>query len=197
MAVAKDDPAQRAASRFVHDQSKELALRAIKRSAQGLGDEALDDPLPSELQRDLHTNANKLYRWGTTDSRRVCCDAQLAKIRRELQQFLPSLLQIGKIRSLALAQRVTAPKKQKISETMSISIGANGEEVFQRMDIITWPEGFEILTRTWVITGSFEVYKDKSNTERVLICEWAQVEFYRFEFVRVSATTGRSTRMRR
>ena len=181
--AAKGNPAQRAAMRFSYAKSKELTTRALKRSAQGLGDESIDEPLPPEHQRDLLARANTLYRWGVIDSRQICCDMQLAKIRREFQNFQPSMLQVGKVRTLAQSQRQAAPKRQKINESLSISIGSGGDEVFQRMDVVTWPESFAILTRTWTVCGSFEVAKDATSADRVLMVEMHQAETYRFEFV--------------
>ena len=108
--AAKGNPAQRAAMRFSYTKSKELTTRALKRSAQGLGDESIDEPLPPEHQRDLLARANTLYRWGVIDSRQICCDMQLAKIRREFQNCQPSMLQGGKVRTLAQSQRQAAPK---------------------------------------------------------------------------------------
>ena len=110
---AKDNPAQRAALLFVSAKSQELSRISLKRCAQGLSDEALDEPLPPDHQRDILARAQAFYRWGIVGSRRLCCDSQLAKIRREFQQLQPSMAQVGKVRTLAQSQRHDAPKKQK------------------------------------------------------------------------------------
>ena len=111
------------------------------------------------------------------------CDTQLAQTRRQLAAFQLSMIQMAKIRTLAQSQRAAPPKRQKLNESVSISIGAGNEDTFQRMDIVTWPEGFEVMTRTWAVCGSFEVLKTMDSTEKVLMCEFYQAESYRYEFV--------------
>ena len=45
------------------------------------------------------------------------------------------------------------------------------------MDVVTWPESFAILARTWTVCGSFEVAKDTISADRVLMCEkWRPVD---------------------
>ena len=73
-------------------------------------------------------------------------------------------------------------KKQKINESLSISIGRSGDEVFQRLGIVTWPENFDVLGSTWVVCGSFEVVASPTSSDKVLMCELNQPQYYQYEF---------------
>ena len=57
---AKGNLAQRAALGFVSAKCIKISARALKRSVQGLGEEALDEPLPPDQQRDVHARATHM-----------------------------------------------------------------------------------------------------------------------------------------
>ena len=65
--------------------------RALKRLAEGLTEEQIDEPLAPEVQRDLIKVAADYYHWGNIDARRIMSDRQMARVRREFPKLATDL----------------------------------------------------------------------------------------------------------
>merc|ERR1712139_636858 len=62
------------------------------------------------------------------------------------------------------------------------------------MDIVSWPIAFNLVTRTWIVTGCFNVPTKKDSQDDCLICELHEIEEYEFSFIdRIMDLRERST----
>ena len=90
--------------------------RNIKRAAEGLPEESLDEPLPVPQHQDVLKAWQGFYKWPRVDSRRVCMDTQFCMFRREFLSFQPSMFSISRVKTLAQAQK-SPTEKAKTSRT--------------------------------------------------------------------------------
>ena len=163
--------------------AKELETRQIKRSAQGLADEPLDDPLPAEQQRDLCASAISKYKWECIDPRTIAADHLFAKIRREFVAWQPSMIELAKVRSLADAQRNgnSSKKHRSMVNDVTIIVGREDDKA-THLTIVTFMHALEILCKTWIVTGNYDVPISADATTNRLMVELHEMEQYRLEF---------------
>ena len=81
-----------------------IVARGIKRGAEGLTEEAVDDPLAAHLQDSIERAFQDFYKWTLAATRRGC-DSLLGRVRREFEKWSPSVLAALKVRSLATTTR--------------------------------------------------------------------------------------------
>ena len=155
--------------------------RALKRLSEGLAEEQLDEPLPPELQRDMIKVAADYYHWGTIDARRIMSDRQMARIRREFQSWQPTLTALGKVKTLAVSQKVGITKRQRLSDEITISLGSIEEDSSNFLGIISWGDTLRIVATTWSICGCYDVPLTEGSQERVKMCTWEEADFYVYE----------------
>ena len=94
----KDDMSQKPSVKFCAITAAELTRAQVTRSAQGMHDTPLDEPLPAEQQRSIINIAVALYRGMNLDSRCYVCESQLAKFRKEFIAWQPSMVALAKFR---------------------------------------------------------------------------------------------------
>jgi hypothetical protein len=56
------------------------------------------------------------------------------------------------------------------------------DEQYNNMDIITWPEAFAIIVKSWAIAGAFDVPEQKGSAVTCKMCEFSHADQYRLEF---------------
>jgi hypothetical protein len=182
VAEVKDDLSQKPCLKFCAIKAVELTKAQVIRSAQGMQDQPLDEPLPAEQHRSIINTAVVRYRWNNLDSRSYVCDSQLAKFRREFAAWQPSMASLAKLRSLAMSQRNPTAKKLKMTGGVSIQLGTSVEDAWNTMDIISWPENFSLAVRSWAIAGCYDVPEQADSNKTIKMCEFFQADAYRFEF---------------
>ena len=182
VAEVKEDLSQKPCLKFCATKAVELTKAQIARSAQGMQDQPLDEPLPAEQHRSIINTAVVLYRWNGLDSRCYVCDSQLAKFRREFVAWQPSMVSLAKLRSLAMSQKNPTAKKLKMTGDISIQLGNAVEDAWNTMDIISWPENFALAVRSWAIAGCYDVPEQAESAKNIKMCEFFQADAYRFEF---------------
>jgi hypothetical protein len=129
--------------------------------------------------------ATALYRWVSIDNRTICNDTQMAKFRREFIAWQPSMHVFAKVNTLAQAQKAHTRevKRQKLGEGLSLQIGTNAEDGYVNMDIITWPNMFQVIVKSWSAAGAYDVPEQKDGVRMIKMCEFAHADSYRLEFV--------------
>ena len=182
VAEVKEDMSQKPCVKFCAIKAVELTKAQVARSAQGMQDMPLDEPLPAEQHRSIINIAVVLYRWMNLDSRCYVCDSQLAKFRREFIAWQPSTVSLAKLRPLAMSQRNPTAKKLKMTGEISIQLGSAVEDGWNSMDIISWPENFALAVRSWAIAGCYDVPEQADSVKQIKMCEFFQADAYRFEF---------------
>ena len=184
---AKGDVSQLAGVKLVIEKAKELTKAAVARAAQGMQDTPLDEPLPAEQHRNMVQVACALYRWmspagSAIDARTVVCDAQIARFRRELTVWHPQMIQFSKLRTLGQATKAPTAKRQKLGDGVSLQVGISIDDAYNAMDIITWPDAFAIIVKSWAIAGAFDVPEQKNSLTVCKMCEFSHADQYRLEF---------------
>ena len=122
----KVDDAAQALLIMAHRKAEACIARTIKRTAEGLDAEHLDEPLESEAQRGMLATYKLVYRVFRIDPRDVCIDTQLARFRREFERRSQTLFEIAKAKPLASTQSAAPLKSRRLSEGISVQI--EGEE---------------------------------------------------------------------
>ena len=167
------------------------AERGLKRCAEGLPDEGPDEPLRPEI----HTNIMKAflttYGLRNISPHRVVSDSLLGRIRREFESFKPTLLNVSKVKTLADARSSTT-KHQRLSDTLTITLGSNQEEGSART-LLQWMEKLRILTTSWAIAGNYDVpildgvssidVVDRNGQKMTRMVHLSEADEYCYEFI--------------
>ena len=154
--------------------------KAIKRLSEGFSEEAVDEPLPPDVQRDIVKTAADHYRWGKIDSRRILADRGFAKIRKEFQGWQPSNYPLSKAKSLYEDKKDAPSKRQRISDDLFLTVKEMGDEQTS-LNIITIGERLRMMATTWTVCGCYDVPLQLSSVERVKMCSWEDADFYVYE----------------
>ena len=96
--------------------------RGLKRAAEGLSDEALDEPLQPDVQKALEKVFAETYRW-QLPAANMPSDSLLGRGKREFERRQPSMLAVGRAKSLAASQRSTPVKRRRISDELQLELG--------------------------------------------------------------------------
>ena len=100
-----------------------IVARGIKRGAEGLQEEAIDDPLAAHVQDSIERTFNAYYHWTLSASRRAS-DNTLGRFRREFEQCTPTVSAALKIKSLAQASKGADSKKHRLSDDVAVELRA-------------------------------------------------------------------------
>ena len=177
----RQNPASKSKLKQAWKRAASANERAIKRLSEGLSEEAVDEPLPPDVQRDVMKNATDFYRWGKICSRRILGDRGFAKIRKEFQGWQPSHYALSKCRSLYDEKKDAPTKRQRLSDDVFISMVAMQEEI-GTVNIITFGEFLRLLVVTWVVCGCYDVPLQADSQERTKMCAFEEADEYWFEF---------------
>ena len=63
-----------------------------------------------------------------------------------------------------------------------LQVGVSIDDAYNTMDIITWPEAFAIIVKSWAIAGAFDVPEQKDSATVCKMCEFSHADQYRLEF---------------
>jgi len=176
----KDDPGQKARLRMAWRSAEAIVAKKLKRCAEGLADEAVDDPLDQGTQSTLEVAHRKAYGWPVLDPTQMGSDNLLGRIHREFIKLTPTMLALSRVRSLAQSQSGTAPKKKRMGD-VTVIIG--DEEVASELDgtLFRFIDLLEVLTNTWAVGGHFDVQYRGENMKYVT---WPQACAYARTFRR-------------
>jgi len=183
----KDDEPQAARLKMAWRQAEAATDRALKRSAEGLDNEPIDDPLPEGDQRALEDVWRRAYGWPALIGERMGCDSLLGRAHREFRKCAPTMFPVSKVRTIATSRMAVPPTKRRISEGLYVTIDGDtaieGEEdlsgsLFVYLDLL------EVLTNTWSIAGAFD-YEHKGVVAKY--ASWPQTSSY-YYFVKKEVT---------
>ena len=175
----KDNHSDLSKTKMAWREAEAQISRGVKRSAEGLDNEALDDPLQIEVFRSIKTTFKSCYNWTDSfDSRRIGCDSLHGRFRREFERKQPTMFTILKARSLAKSQKEGQVKKTRLDN--NIEIHQKDKDGYDGPASLTkWFACFDIMVNTWAVTGCFDVmYKGESRK----YIHWAEAQAYQFEF---------------
>ena len=119
---SKDSRTQKARLSMAWREADAATTRGVKRTAEGLEEDNLDDPLPSEIFKAVGTASRTYYNWPDIPAERIGSDRLLGRIRKEFQRKEPSLVPILKVKSLTSSQFEPLEKKTRISPTAMLTV---------------------------------------------------------------------------
>ena len=178
----RQNPAAKSKLKQAWKRAQLVNERVLKRLSEGLSEEQIDEPLAHEVQRDMIKVAAEYYHWGIIDARRIMSDRQMARVRREFQNWQPTLLSLTKVKTLSVSQKAATTSRQRISDEIMISMGNLEEDTSTHLDIVLWPDTLRVLATTWVVCGCYDVPLQEGSQERVNMCSWEDADYYTFEF---------------
>jgi len=151
-----------------------IVARGVKRSAEGLTEEAIDDPLPDTTQRSVETAFTNLYRW-ELEPRDTPCDSLLGRCKRESDRWCPTMFSASMVRSLAYSRRTAGAKKHRVTDriTMEVDVAALDDSPAAR--IMACLQQYHILGVAWAMGGCFEVIVDSVSCR---YCHWQDSQRY-------------------
>jgi hypothetical protein len=179
----KTSRSQIAAVKQAWREAEGIVSRGLKRSAEGLSEEALDEPLHSDLQRSLEATFEAYYKF-TIEPRRFGYDALLGRFRREFDRRQPSALALTRARSLADSQRTNIVKRRQLAFDVQVEFGNSYGDEASDMNRSSSQclrhlfHALEIFSNTWALAGCFDVeWLQKSGT-MIKYVHWQDACFY-------------------
>jgi hypothetical protein len=89
----------------------------------------------------------------------------MGKFKREFTVWQPSMINLSKLNTLAQSRTTVPPKRQKLGDGVSLQVGASLEDHYTQLDIVTWPEMFTLIVRSWSIAGAYDVPEQKDSAK--------------------------------
>ena len=175
----KGNLAEQANLKMAWREAEGLVTRGIKRAADGLDNEALDDPLQEGVFKTVTQAFKTQYNWqDNLDSRRVGNDSLHGRFRREFERKQPSMYSFLKAKPLSMSTKEPPIKKTKLSNELELH-ATTKDDVMGQATLSKWFSSFDIVTNTWAVTGCFDV-THKGETRKY--AHWAELTSYLYEF---------------
>jgi hypothetical protein len=137
-----------------------LVARGLKRSAEGVEEESLDEPLHVDVQRNIEKEFTKYYKF-TIKPNKMGCDTLLGRVKREFDKGRVTIFPLNRVRSLAHVSKDLPQKRQKISEQLVVEFIGNQEyemysDIKDTNRVFMLINQLNILSTTWAVAGCFD-----------------------------------------
>ena len=173
----KDSASQLSRLKMAWRQAEAVVEKGLKRTSEGLSEEAVDEPLDEATQLSVTSTFKQAYGWTSLQPERMGADALLGRVYREFQQFKPTLLPVSKVRSLAHTQsRVVPSTKRRMGAGISITF--DGEEEYESDgagNLAGFLRSLATLCNTWAVAGAYTV---TYNSETIRFANWPNLYEY-------------------
>ena len=157
IAEVKNDRCALSALKQAWREAESVVARGVKRQAEGIPDEAVDDPLPDPMRDNLIKTFTMHYKWDLEPHRRGS-ESLLGRLKREADAYKPPLLPISRVKSLAHSNRSADSKRHRLTDFLQLEFESGhagyAESSDKLRDILNT---YEILANTWALTGCFQV----------------------------------------
>ena len=179
----KTSKLQRAGLRQAIAESKIRADIALKRSAEGLDPDKLEEPLQPELQRSMEKTFSDSYRWKLSAEDRGC-DSLLGRCRREFERRTVTMFSVMKVKSLAYSHQSQPAKRFKMGDGLEIvapdEASPAGRPRVKPSSVHEYFIQFRVLVNTWAIAGAYEVTYENTpgQPSTTFFAEWQAVIDY-------------------
>ena len=162
-----------AAMKMVWREADSLVQRTLKRSAEGVQEAPIDEPLNESVQKALDQAFTTRYHFDLPNYLRPS-DTLLGRLKREFDRGLPTFIPLNKVKSAFTATRSAEVKRHRAGE-MTIMIDAEqaeGKPSTRYRDVIL---RLEVLVNGWSLAGCYAL-----QGQQQIMCEWAlAVGYYR------------------
>ena len=154
----KDDPSALARLKMAWRQAEAVVDRGVKRSSEGLTEEALDEPLDSGVFTSVNEAFKSAYNWPMFSIERRAADTLFGRIYREFQSCKITMFPVAKVKTAAALQSRQPATRRKLAESLSIVIeNSPDDDEIACGSLLVFLELLEVLANTWGITGAFKV----------------------------------------
>ena len=102
------DTAQLARLKTSWREAEAAYSKKLKRSSEGVREEALDEPLGAPTQATIETNFTTAYGWPVLPPDSIGTDTLLGRFYREFQAGKPTMFPVSKVKSLKATQATVA-----------------------------------------------------------------------------------------
>ena len=166
---ADRNPSTFAALKQAWREAEAQVQRTLQRGAQGLPAEKEDDPLDENVQEAMDKAFTAYYKWELGPHRRLD-DSAVGRFKREADKWMPKLFSASSARSLAQANRTSAVKRHKVSdslafETEEASLQHESDDGTLRRRL----SQYELIGNTWGLTGCVGV---TCEGKTIKYCHW-------------------------
>ena len=135
-----------------------LVSHSVTRSAEGLAEVSVDEPLSPETQALMTAVFLLVYYWRRLDSRRIGTDTKLGRSRPEFVRHQPSMYHVPRARGLAASQRAAPIRRPRLSEGIVLeSRDLDNEDYNDAATLWAYFSCFDIVANTWAAAGCFDV----------------------------------------
>ena len=176
---AKDNRQAFASLKGAMSEARATADRKVKRAADGLNDEDIDEPLPDALQMQIESAFLQKYDWKLKPQER-CADAQLARFRREFDRKLPGMWSLSKTRLLSQTQRGGDRKRRNFGEAVleflddTPMYDADRDDGRLRHVFVQ----HTVVANTWALAGCVQIEYPTKSGKQVWYVHWREVLDY-------------------
>jgi hypothetical protein len=156
-------------------EAESIVSRQLKRSADGIAEEVMDEPLPQEVQEDL-VNAFKTFYKFDIVLKRMGCDSLLGRIKREFDKGQLTIFPLSRVRSLAHVAKDNGAKRERVGNVI-MEFLESGDMIapMDQQKIFSLFQQLDILAMTWAVAGSHEV---TVNNAQVKYIHWQDAVEY-------------------
>ena len=177
--------AQTSRLRLAWRQADAITSRGIKRMAEGISEEPMDDPLDDAVHKDAIAKFKKAYGWVDLPTEIMGSDSLLGRIFREFKKKAHTLLPLSKVKSLADTSGGGSHKRRTLLPGLIIesSSALDDESDSSVAHFMEFLGRLEVLTNTWAVAGVFEASHE---SKMVKYCAWPEA----CEYLREMRTHG-------
>ena len=167
-------------------QAIEDTTRDRKRKSMGIDEDAESTLLSEEASTAMLSKYRSKYNVLDIDSRKILCDQQTSKIKKEFDRSNPQFMALGALQTQAQARSRKATKSERFSSDITMVFNAPADtEKGGALDLVSMGDAFRSLAFTWSIAGCFDyAYTPSGATAEVtvLYVHQSQAFAYVFEF---------------
>jgi len=180
----KESTAQLASLKQAWREAEAENSRTLKR-AHEYAESAVDPdaPLEPSFQKEVESAFRALYNWPALPASRVGSDSLLGRVQREFERRQPAQYPVGRVRSLAYAQKGVPTKVRRLSAgvTLSVSEAAEDDEG-EPAGLHTFLSQLSVLATTWSVAGCFDAEVGDGTADRAVFCHWSEACAYTHVF---------------
>ena len=154
----KDDDAENARMRGAWKRAQAEETRLNKRRAEGVEDEALDEPFRKEVHEAMMLKYMTTYDIRDVRPNTIGSDTFIARVRKEFEAYLVQNFDFLKMKSQGEG-RSSSRKTQRIAEKLEFHIlgGEVDKEPDDGPSLWTYTERFRMAVTTWSAAGCYDV----------------------------------------
>ena len=183
----KDDDAENARLTGAWKRAVADETRTNKRRAEGIEDEALDEPLRKEVQEAMFLKFLTTYDIRDIRPSTVGSDLVVARFKREFEAYLVQPFDFLKMTSQGEG-RSSSRKTTKIADRIEMHVLGGEPDALQERGPCLWTytERFRMAVVTWAVAGCYDVQWTAPGTTaaiKVRYCHLSDATDYMYEFL--------------